>query len=691
MQEGSWLRCFGTLQLRGAAEGKVTSKHLLLLAYVVLEGPRSRFELAQLFWSHLAGSYTPKGERKDLGNLGVARAVLRRELGVDIADPSQLAALSCDVRRFEVAVEQAAFEAALDLYRQGAFLGGIEDKPRLKLGAELYGWLEEKRTRLAALACEALTQLAQKPETREKALSCAEELFRSGRLSSDLSLQGLALQGRLYGLLTQLGSSLSAEAQAAFTVLADERLKALSPEALELYLALSLQDRANLAAAQVAAELSPKAGAVYAEELRSANLLGSANGPLESSLARHYFERHPEKQMPLLSRLREHTPTEQAYAVYHAVYTLNETFGGIGYWREARAAYAHKAAELIENGEFGAAAAVLGQFREAEQQSQQTPEPGTRFLHAYALERLSHYQEGLDVLHDVEQTPEILAISAALLARTANFGDAKVLAQKVRQLDSLDAANARTAWLRALALNTLGQIAYEENSLLEAEVYFAQATLQWALAGHPQRELGALMNRANSLEKLGHIDEARKVYEEVLEKCPPDDVLHVRTLLNLGRLYEDLGQWQQAHTYYRQAYTIGEQQRLEDRDTALAAAIHNNLGHTQGQLGHKKARTHLNYAAKLALRAGERLLYAVALSNLALIDRDLAKFAAALELFEQLGSRRELRHYGELYKEMLRARIAEAESAGDAKSLSFLRETLTLFCRRVQSPDTQVS
>ena len=666
---GVGLRCFGALELE-YPPAKVTSKHLLLLSYVALEGVSSRQELAHLFWSHLAGSYTQKGERKDLANLGVARAVLKRELDVDIEDKRQLASFECDVKQFETLVSAGDFERALALYSQGIFLESIETKPRLNLSAEFYGWLEQKRTRVSALALDALTYLTRQPEGKQKALVYAEEVFHLSHDSRDLDVQE-----RLYKVLAQLDSPLALEVQKTLTTLVEERLETISADSLTLYLAFSLQEIGNLAAAQIAADISPSAGAACAHELRDATLIDAQNRVVSGEVARAYLEQHPRKKLRLLSRLRDHTPTEQAHGIYRAIYEINQTFGGMGYWEQARAAYTHKATMLIEKGEFQTAADVLGQLQEAEHHSQQTPNPEGRFLQAYALERLSHYQQGLAILEGVKETPDIIAIRAALLARTANFQEAKALAQRVKESG---ATSSRQFWVKALALNTLGQIAYEENSLLEAEVCFTQAALQWALAGHPQRELGALMNRANSLEKLRRGDEARQVYEEVLAKCDHGDVLRVRTLLNVGHLFEDLGEWQQAYNYYRQAHALCEAQQLEERDTALAAAVHNNLGYTQWHLGLEAARTHLNCAMTLALRAGEHLLYAVALGNLALVERDLAKLAAALELLKQLGSR-ELAHYRERYEQMLRARIETAKEAEDVKSLQFLEETFASF------------
>ena len=390
------LQCFGGLHLE-PPPANVSGKHLLLLSYAVLEGASSRQELARLFWSHLAGSYTSKGERKDLANLGVARAVLKRELGLDIEDKAQLAGFACDVRQFETLVDEGDFEKALALYRRGALLEGVEAKPRLSLSAEFEGWLEAKRTQVSSLALDALMHLAHQSEDKQKALSHAEAFFHLSHDSRDLEVQG-----RLYKVLSQLGSPLALEAQAALTALAEERLETISPDSLTLYLAFSLQETSNLAAAQIAADISPSTGAACAHELRDAALIDAQNRVVNGDIARAYLEQHPKQKLHLLGRLRDHTPTEQAHAIYRAIFEINQTFGGMGYWEQARAAYTHKATTLIEAGEFQVAADVLAQLQEAEHYSQQTPNPESRFLQAYALERLRHYQQGLQVLEGVK-------------------------------------------------------------------------------------------------------------------------------------------------------------------------------------------------------------------------------------------------------------------------------------------------
>ena len=675
LYETATLICFGDLRLDGAPKAKVTSKHLLLLSYVLLEGVTSRQNLASLFWPHLADEVTRKGERKDMSNLGVARAVIRRNLDIDIENKAQLGALNCDVQAFRTALRYGKLEEALDYYRQGSFLQDIENKPRLGLSHEFYFWLDQKRAELSNLAQDALTRLAQDPQTQQTVLSYAEETFKLSRHSRDL-----AMHGQLYQLLTRLSSPLMYEARKTFSTLADEYLEAeLSEEALRFYLMLSLQSTLNLAAAQVAADLSPHAAAACLEELRDCRLITTDNTVLSQELAHYYFEKHPQQKLSLLGSLRDNSPPEQAYSIYQNIYEITQTFGGMGYWEKARTAYCAAARAHMDNQDFQSAAEVLQQFQEAEYRNQQRPNPENRFLQAYALERLRHYTEGLQVLENVQETPEILAIKAALLVRTANYQTARALAEQVEriQLETLESGQKQAIWAKAIALNTLGQIAYEENSLLEAEVCFDQATIQWALAAQPQRELGALMNRANVLEQLERVEEARRVYEEVLDKCEGDSILRISTLLNLGYMYENLEDWQEAYEFYEQARRTAEEEPTVQRDLDLVAGIYNNLGNAQRRLGFEDARASLKRAVDLSLRAGARLWYAKSLSNLAMLDQDIGKFTVALDLFRQLGSQRELEHYGHHFRTMLRDHIVRARSARNTENLLFLMKTFS--------------
>ena len=673
------LRTFGDLALEGCGLERgaaLSPQQLLLLAYVCIEGARPRRELAMLFWPQLSNEFTKKGERKHLSNLGVALAVLRRELGFNLEQPN---AVSCDAVDFEVRHSRGQPEAALELYRQGRFLNDIEHKPRLRLGQELLDWVAQRRERYGRAAQLALLELADAALASgqlERARALTEEACRADSGGRDPAIFA-RLRALLLGVRSPLADTLG---EIIGANLRDLRLT-LSPEALRLYLALCLQEQPNLAAAQHAADLSTRSAAYCFEELRGAQLM-MPDSSLFREPGRRHLETHPAEQMALLTALREHTPPEQAYPIYRDIFILSHTFGGVGYWERARLAYAERARSFIAAQDFAGAAAVLAQFQRAEFLDQQTPHPENRFLLAYALERLRHFQQALESLEGVAPTPEVLAIRAALLVHTGDLSAARESAERVAR-DPL-----ATPWARAIALNASGQVAVEHDRLLDAEVAFDQAGVMWSLAGHPQREIGALVNRANVLERLDRLEEARRSYEEVLRRAGRDHILRTRTLLNLGYAYERLGHWTPAHDYYQEAQALCDANGVALSDGALAASVLNNLGYAQWKLQqHDAARTSLERALPLARDAGDRRLYGVALGNLGLIEQSVGKLEMALALLEELGNRRDLEEYARLYETMLETLAVDAEGQGAMQTTEFYLAKLAAQYERRGQPE----
>jgi tetratricopeptide (TPR) repeat protein len=672
------LMCFGKPELEGHTSSRITPQQLLLLCYAVLEGARPRWELTSLFWPHLSGQFTKKGERKDASNLGVARAILRSEVGIDIELPDVLEKLECDLTVFKHALETGDLELAASLYRRGPFLHEIENRSRLKLGQDLYEWLIIRRTEFNEQARTVLVQLAQiaaRQGQLERARNLAEEahaIDQEGGSPETLS--------KLHQLLLEVHSPLAGQASTVLTASLEDLQLGLSESAFKFYLILALQDPSNLAAAQRAAELGTKAGADSMQELLDAGLTTS-DGQVNVEIARHYLREHPAEKINLLSLLRDHTPINQAYSIYRDVFELSQTFGGVGYWDRARNAYCIKAKSLIDLGDFEAAAEILTQFEQAEHVNQQTPHPENRFLQAYALERLRQSKRGLEVLEAVQETTEILAIKSALLL-SENYTIAMQAAKNVL----INTQNTPIiAWSKAIALNTLGMIAIEEKRLPEAEMHFDQATVMWALAGFPTREIGALMNRANVLEQLKRFDEAQRAYEEVLTKAGENDHLRVRALLNLGYMYEHRDHRAEAYEYYRRARDLSQGDDLVRRDAALVACVFNNLGYNEWKLGlNEQARASLNIAVDTALKAGERLWYALALGNLALVERSVGRLEMALDLLEQLGNQRHIEEYSLLYQKLLKTLALEAQHTGRIDELTLYADKLAAYCERYQ-------
>lgn len=373
---------------------KIGTKSLILLSYVSLEGSRSRLELSRLFWSHLEGQHTDRGESKDLKNYGVVRATLKRELGVDIEDSAQVAAIPCDAQLFVQGVDEGRAQEALGFYRRGSFLAGADFQSRLHLSAEVLDWLDAKRALFAQLAQTALLEVAQNPhqnpQYRACATKCAEKTYEAERGSHNLGLLT-----ELYHLLSELGSPLAADARRKLERQLETLVEELTPEAFRFYLLLSLQDVPNLAAAQIAANLSPQAGSMCAEELRSARLISTQNTVLNHGAAELYLEQHVGEKVALLCDLAQSTPVEQACSIFQALYTTNHTFGGAGYWEKAQKAYYEKAKALLAEQNFEAVVATLGQLEQAEIANQKQPLRKGLALQAYALECLNRDEEAL--------------------------------------------------------------------------------------------------------------------------------------------------------------------------------------------------------------------------------------------------------------------------------------------------------
>ncbi len=113
-------------------------KPLLLLAYLTLEGPRSRRYLAELFWP---------GATDNLNSLSVALSQIRRgtELSLGSDDQHVWVVLESDAADLRAALRSLDLDRALQLYG-GPFLDGAGSD----LGEELEEWLYATREHLAA-------------------------------------------------------------------------------------------------------------------------------------------------------------------------------------------------------------------------------------------------------------------------------------------------------------------------------------------------------------------------------------------------------------------------------------------------------------------------------------------------------------------------------------------------------------
>lgn len=153
------LKTLGGLALEGSDFNR--AKPLLLLSYLALEGPTSRRELSDLFFS---------GAKDRRDSLSTALRYLRRVSdGLVVTRGKAVAtAVSCDARDVLMLFDGGQHEAAYALY-EGAFLKGVD----LSLGAELEEWVFATREVLAErirTACLDLAELRLHEGSRREAL-----------------------------------------------------------------------------------------------------------------------------------------------------------------------------------------------------------------------------------------------------------------------------------------------------------------------------------------------------------------------------------------------------------------------------------------------------------------------------------------------------------------------------------------
>lgn len=144
-------------------------KPLLLLAYLSLEGPRSRRDIAELFWQ----------DTKDpMQGLRMALLQLNKEVpeAIQTDEKKVWTELPSDLSELESQLEAGKLEEALEVY-QGPFAEGFDVQD---VGEELEEWIFGTRERVAGKVREALLELADKDAARgdiRNAADRAEEAY----------------------------------------------------------------------------------------------------------------------------------------------------------------------------------------------------------------------------------------------------------------------------------------------------------------------------------------------------------------------------------------------------------------------------------------------------------------------------------------------------------------------------------
>lgn len=686
------LLTFGKVQLVGCTFSR--PKPLLLLAYLTLEGPQERRSLAALFWRD-------PDPQKRLAKLSVVLAQLKKEgAGAVLAAPPGADPIGscapCDALEFRAALAAGDAAWAVALYR-GPFLGSLERSlPGLALPGELADWLLETRETLAGAAQGAMVGLAERAfEAGE--LTAARALAERAYALTEAPEPEPERLSRLQRLLTETRSPLARGVLRT----AAAGLEELPEAARRVFLALALQDVPNLTVLRRALELSLHGLSDALEVLLGAGLVTPEARLLAPESARRALESHPREAVGLLLALARATPAEDALGLYRRLYAQTQGFGGVGDLLRARAAYCSGAKAHLGAQRFAEAAALLSELHAVERVLAVDPDPESRFLEAYALERMGRYKEALATLAAVPEahhTPDLTALRSVLLWRRGRSGEAARAAEKALAsgLDGL--------WARATAHTTLGYLAYAGGRFLEASSCFKKAATLFRAGGEEARAVGALNNHANALDTLAETSERRgedvaavgrlraeaeAAYCEALaelERLGGGEALRARILLNLGLLWEYRGAWEEARRYYGLALPLAE--RVNDLE--LMARLQLNLAGAQA-MGGSPAEAKVRYAqaAKLAAQAGDALIQGTAMANLASMDErpDLDGMEVALELLERSGNVEQLRYFEGSFETMVRAAFRTAVARGEGERARSLLLKLGALYGKQHQPD----
>lgn len=186
---------------------------------------------------------------------------------------------------------------------------------------------------------------------------------------------------------------------------------------------------------------------------------------------------------------------------------------------------------------------------------------------------------------------------------------------------------------RAEALNTLGLLALSANDFQEAIASFQRAAALWQTLGEEGRLIGTLGNLAVARTELGEpTDEA---FKEALQIAKDHGAIRANVLLNIGRVLERKGNFDDAKKKYLEAASDA----IEGGALHTSARAWNNYGVIlHNQKASEGAEDAYRQALALARQAGETRLMAMVLGNLAELLDDSSALEEAILLLEKSGN-----------------------------------------------------
>lgn len=391
----------------------------------------------------------------------------------------------------------------------------------------------------------------------------------------------------------------------------DAHLTLLGPDHRRLFLALAAQDTPNLAATRAALNLSAATLASTLDTLTREGLTTPGGSIRASTPARQLLDAHPLDTTLIHLHLARHHPIDTAWPHWLAARDLWELAdtpkcAAAAHWhadQEMKRGYPARAAKTLE---------VAPQTDEV------------KLLRAWALIYSGEYQNALEVVSKVSDSPEAQVARASVLFRTGENEKAYQLAVPLKHGNSSVSAHATFV---------LGLLHRHREDYEQARQNFRRSARLWHLQGNLFEEVQSASLAASAACRL-HQSAPDNVFEPILARAEGQPAAEGLVLINYAVELEHAGQLTQVTDLLSRA---AEHMTQSGNLNGVAIAA-NNLGlrhHLDGNLA--QAKHWYRQSIDLTIRTGDIRLLGLALSNLSELEADLAGLEDALMLLTESG------------------------------------------------------
>lgn len=390
-------------------------------------------------------------------------------------------------------------------------------------------------------------------------------------------------------------------------------LTTLPKTAREVYLALALLDDADLSLVRTALALSAAELATALDELLKSGLTEPSGQPRARDLAQEYLKARPVLHSDIALKLARCLGGKTAFPLYqvaHSLWTLEDS-------EKARESYLAWASETLERGFPQHAAKLLEDL---------TPDAEVAYLRGSALEQAGLYAEALACVEKVAENPRLLALRASLLKQLGRPEASHEAATRALEGDTE---------ARALALDTLGELARAKGQLTEAMKFYKRSGVLWRSLGNQRFWARELNNVGIILSLQGKEEEALAAYQNALEAASDNASLKGMMLNNIALSLDRLGRPGEAIPIYQEVIKLAETFHV----TKEICYGWNNLAVAlEKEKRFDEAREAYTRALPFAYKINETAMIGLILANLAELDQDYDALKEALLILDKAGA-----------------------------------------------------